>query len=51
MEEQAILVLFDLRGDFEEGQDDGRGLGLREHGVLQRLRAQGMVEGIGGTRQ
>jgi hypothetical protein len=32
MEEDAILVLFNLRGNFEEGHHDGRGLGLREHG-------------------
>ena len=51
MEEDAILVLFDLRGDFEEGENDRRGLGLREHGVLQGVRAQGMVQGIGRTRE
>ena len=44
MEEKAILVLFDLRGDFEEGQDDGRGLGLHQRRVLQRRRAQGLVQ-------
>ena len=44
MEEKAILVLFDLHGDFEEGQDDGRGLGLRQCRVLQRRRAQGLVQ-------
>lgn len=33
MEEDAILVLFDLYGDFEEGQDDRRGLRLRERGM------------------
>ena len=47
MEEDTILVLFDLCGDFEEGQDDGRGLRLRERGMVQRVRAQGMVQGIG----
>ena len=51
MEEETILVLFDLCGDFEEGQDDGRGLGLRQRGVLQRVRAQGMVQGLGRTRE
>ena len=49
MKEDAILVLFDLRGNFEEGHNDSRGLGLREHGVWQRLRTQGMVQGIGRT--
>lgn len=47
MEEDAILVLVDLRGNLEEGHHDGRGLGLREPGVLQSLRAQGRVPGIG----
>jgi len=51
MEEDAILVLFALGSDFEEGQDDGRGLGLRQGGVLQRVDAQGMVQGIGRTRE
>ena len=51
MEADAILVLFDLRGDLEEGQDDGRGLRLGQRSMVQRLRPQGMVQGIGGTRQ
>jgi len=51
MEEETILVLFDLCGDFEEGQDEGRGLGLRQRGVWQRVRAQGMVQGLGRTRE
>jgi hypothetical protein len=49
MEEDALLVLFDLRGHFAEGHNDGRGLGLREPGVLPSLRAQGMVQGLGRT--
>lgn len=49
MEEDAIRVLFDLRGNFEEGENAGRGLCLREPSVLQGLRAQGMVQRIGGT--
>ena len=32
MEEDAVFVLFDLRGNLEEGYDDRRGLGLRERG-------------------
>jgi hypothetical protein len=51
MKEKALLVLFDLRGDFEEGQDNGRGLGLRQRGVLQRVGTPRMVEGIGCTRE
>ena len=34
MEEDTVLVLFDLRGDLEEGHDDRRGLGLRERGMV-----------------
>ena len=49
MEKDSVFVLFDLCGNFEEGENDGRGLGLREASVLQGLRAQGMVQGIGGT--
>ena len=35
MEEEAVLVLFALRGDLEEGHDDRRGLGLRECGMVE----------------
>ena len=34
MEEDAVLVLFDLRGNLEQGHDDRRGLGLRERGMV-----------------
>jgi hypothetical protein len=34
MEEEAILIRFDLCGDFAEGQDDRRGLGLCECGMV-----------------
>ena len=51
MEEDTVLVLFDLGRHFEEGEDHGRGLGLSQRGVLQRVRAEGMVQDIGGTRQ
>jgi hypothetical protein len=34
MEEDAILVLFDLHSDFAEGQDDRRGLRLCECGMV-----------------
>ena len=34
MEAAAVLVLFDLCGDLEEGHDDRRGLGLRERGAV-----------------
>ena len=35
VEENPVLVLFDLGGDFEEGEDDGRGLRLGEGGMLK----------------
>ena len=34
-EQDAICVLFDLGGNFEEGQDERRGLGLRECGMVE----------------
>lgn len=51
MEENPILVLFDLEGDFEEGQDDGRGLRLGQGRMLQGVRPHGMMQDIGGTRE
>ena len=34
MEEEAILRRFDLCGDLEEGEDERRGLGLCECGMV-----------------
>ena len=34
VEKHPVLVLFDLGGDFAEGEDDGRGLSLGQGGVL-----------------
>jgi hypothetical protein len=51
MAEDSLRGLFALWGDLEEGQEDGRGLCLRERGMVQRGRAQGMVPGIGRTRE
>ena len=51
MEEDAICVLLDLRGDFEAGQAEGGGRGLCQRRGLSRGCAQGMVEGLGGARQ
>ena len=51
MEEDTILVLFDLGSHFEEGEDHSRGLGLGQCGLLQRMGAEGMMQDIGGTRQ
>ncbi len=42
-----LLVLVDLRGDFAEGAQHGRGLGVRQPGGLQGLGAPGMVQGRG----
>jgi hypothetical protein len=37
-------VLFDLGRHFEEGEHHGRGLGVGQRGLLQRLGAQGMMQ-------
>ena len=49
MEEDPILVLFDLCRHLEEGENHRGGLGVGERRVLQRMRAEGMVEDIGST--
>jgi hypothetical protein len=49
MEKNPILVLFDLGGDCEEGEDDGRGLRLGQGGMLEGVRPEGMMENRGGT--
>ena len=51
MEENPILVLFDLRRHFEEREDQRGGLRGGQWGVRQRVGAEGMVEDIGGARQ
>ena len=51
MEENPILVLFDLSRHFEEREDHGGRLGSGQCRVGQRVRAEGMVEDIGGARQ
>ena len=51
VEENAILVLFDLRRHFEEREDHGGGLGGGQCRMGQGVRAEGMVEDIGGARQ
>jgi len=38
MEEKSFLVLFDLRSDFEEDEDDGRGLRLGQGGMVEGVR-------------
>ena len=39
VEEKPIFVLLDLGGPFEEGQDDGGGLGLGQGGMLEGVGA------------
>jgi len=51
VEEDPVLVLFDLGRHFEEGADHGRGLGLGQRGLLERMGTEGMMQDIGGTRQ
>ena len=38
VEEASVLVLLDLGGAFEAGEDDGRGLRLGEGGMLEGVR-------------
>ena len=51
VEEDPVLVLFDLSCHFEESENDRRGLGLSERSLLERRGAEGMMQDIGGTRQ
>ena len=51
MQEDPILVLFDLCRHLEESENHRGGLGVGERSVLQRVRAEGMVEDIGRTRE
>ena len=51
VEENTVLVLFNLGRHFEEGEDHGRGLGLGQRSLLECLGAEGMMQDIGSTRQ
>ena len=51
MEENPVLVLFNLGCHFEESEDHGRGLRLGQGSMLEGVRPEGMMEDIGGTRQ
>jgi hypothetical protein len=51
MEENPVLILFDLRRHFEEREDQRGGLRGGQWGVRQRVGAEGMVEDRGGARQ
>ena len=51
MQENPVLVLFDLGRDFEQREDDGAGLSRGESRVGQRVRPERMVKDIGATRQ
>jgi hypothetical protein len=51
MEEDTLFVLVDLGGDLKEGEDDRRGLGLRQRSRLQGVSASSMVQGRGRTRE
>jgi hypothetical protein len=51
LEEDAVLVLFDLRGDLAEGHDDRRGLGLRERGMVYSGGPSGLVEDLRSPRE
>ena len=45
MQENPVLVLFDLRGHFEQREDHGGGLGRGQGRVGERVGAEGMVAG------
>ena len=51
MQENPVLVLFDLRGHFEEREDHGRGLGRGQGRVRERVGAERMMQDIGPARQ
>src|SRR5262245_49469502 len=51
VEEDAVLVRLDLSCHCEEREDQGGGLRLGERGMLQGMRAQGMMQDIGGPGQ
>ena len=51
MQENPVLVLFDLRGHFEEREDHGGGLGRGQGRVGERVGAERMVQDIGATRE
>jgi hypothetical protein len=51
VQENPVLVLFDLGCHFEEGEDHGAGLGRGEGRVGERVRTEGMVQDLGATRQ
>lgn len=51
MEKNPVFVLFELRGDFAEGEDDGRGLRLGQGGMVEGMRAQGVRQDIGRAGQ
>ena len=50
VEEDTVLVRCDRRGDFAAGQEHGRGVGVGQRGLWERLGAQGLMEARGGTR-
>jgi hypothetical protein len=51
VEEDPVLVLFGLSCHFAEGEEHGRGLGLGQRGLLQRLGTEGLMQALGGTGQ
>jgi hypothetical protein len=51
VEEDAVLGLLALGGHFDEGEEQGGGLRLGSRGMVQGLRAQGMMQDRGGTGQ
>ena len=51
VQKNTVLVLFELGGHFEEGQDQRRGLGVGQRGLLEGVCAQSVMQDIGSTGQ
>ena len=51
MQEDAVLVLFDVRGHFEKREDHGGGLGRGQGRVGERVGAKRMMQDIRPARQ
>jgi hypothetical protein len=49
VQENPVLVLLDVRRHFEQREDHGAGLGRGEGRLGEGMRAQGMVEDLGGA--
>jgi hypothetical protein len=51
VQKNTVLVLFDLCCHFEEGQDQRRGLGVGQCGMLEGVCAPSVMQDLGRTGQ